>query len=323
MKTILVTGATGFIGSCLVHDLAKRKFQVHVITRKSSNKWRILDLLPNSLVEHVADLRDKDRISKIAEETRPDIIYHLAAYGAYHYQSNLEDIISTNVTGTRNLLEACSKAGFDHFVTVGSSAEYGIKNKAMKETDLLEPVEFYGVTKAAATLFCQCFARLHRLPVSIIRPFAVYGYYEAATRLIPSVITACIRRENPKLSSPSSVRDFIFVEDVNAAFLKVALRKSEHSGEIYNVGYGKQYNLSSVVSLIIQLTGAHVQPMWRSVSARARQEPKHWVSDSTKIRKSLGWKPKHDLKQGLSKTIAWFRKNMDLYEQPRTQNASQ
>ncbi len=314
MTIILVTGATGFIGACLVRELAKRKSQVHVITRETSNKWRIRDLLPNPLIEHTADLRDRDRITKIVEETKPDIIYHLAAYGAYHYQSNLEDIVTTNLAGTRNLLEACSKAGFEHFVTVGSSAEYGIKKRPMRENDVLEPVESYGVAKAAATLFCQCYAKLHELRVSIIRPFAVYGYYEAATRLIPSVVTACLKGENPRLLSPSSVRDFIFIEDVIIAFLKVALGKSEQTGQIYNVGYGKQHSVADAVSLIIELTGAHVQPMWGSAPKRATQEPKHWVSDSTKIRKSLGWKPKYDLKQGLRKTIAWFNQNMDMYE---------
>jgi nucleoside-diphosphate-sugar epimerase len=322
MKTVLVTGATGFIGACLVHYLTRRKSEIHVITRETSNKWRIRDLLPNPLVEHVADLRDKNGIARIANETKPDIIYHLATYGAYHFQSNLEDIVSTNISGTANLLNACSKVGFERFIAVGSSSEYGTKDRPMKESDLLEPVDFYGVAKAAASLFCQCFAKLYDMPVSIIRPFSVYGYYEAPTRLVPSVINACIRGKNPRLLSPSSVRDFIFVEDLITAFLMLASNKTERGGETYNVGYGKQYSVSDLVSKVIKITGAPVQPMWGAAPTRARREPKHWVSDTSKIRKSLGWKPKYDLDHGLRKTITWFRKNKELYDQSPNQTAA-
>jgi len=289
---------------------------MHIITRKASNKWRIRSLL-GSLTEHKADLQDKEMITSIIGKVKPSIIYHLAAYGTYHFQRDLEDIMKTNVLGTVNLLNACSKVGFDHFINAGSSSEYGIKDHPMKETDTLEPIDFYGVSKATATLICQCLAKLNDLPITTLRLFAVYGYYEEPTRLVPTVIRACLLEENPKLLSPFSVRDFIFVEDIIDVFLKMASVRKESSGGIYNVGYGKQYSVSDVVSKIIELTGSNVQPLWGRAENRERREPKCWVSDISKIRRFLGWQPKYDLEDGLKKTISWFKRNLHLYEQAR------
>jgi len=312
-KTVLVTGATGFIGACLTRRLVEMKWDVHVVSKGASNKWRIGDLL-GSLVEHESDLRDRKRLSRIVLEVQPTIIYHLATYGAYHFQNDVENIMTTNIDGTLNLLAACSEVGFDHFVVAGSSSEYGMKNHPMKETDVLEPTDFYGVAKAAATLSCMCLAKLRNLPINILRLFAVYGYYEAHTRLIPTVIRASLLGENPRLVSPSSVRDFIFVEDVIDAFLKAASVRKELCGEIYNVGFGKQYTTLEVVSKIIELVDANVRPMWGHAEPRQKQEPKLWVSDPSKIRRCLGWKPKYGLERGLGKTIEWFRRNLQLYQ---------
>jgi len=313
MRTVLVTGATGFIGACMVHRLVKEKRNVHIIARKTSNKWRINSILA-SLVEHESDLGNREMVSTIIAEVKPDIIYHFATYGSYPFHKNVDTILDVNILGTLNLLYACSKHGFDHFICAGSSSEYGVKNRAMKETDILEPVEFYGIAKATATLLCQYFAKSKQLPISILRPFAVYGYYEEPTRLIPTVIKACLLGENPKVLSPSSVRDFIFVEDfVDVCIKMVSVRKRSY-GEIFNVGYGKQSTVFDVVSKIVKLTGSNVRPLWGRAKSREIEEPRHWVSDSSKIRAFIGWKPKYSLDNGLEETVRWFKANLHLYE---------
>ena len=106
----------------------------------------------------------------------------------------------------------------DLLVNTGSSSEYGIKNSAMKESSLLEPVTEYGVSKAAATLFCQSYAVTENLPIVTLRLFSPYGRYEQKSRLVPSVILAALQKINPKISSRQFVRDFIFIDDVLDAY---------------------------------------------------------------------------------------------------------
>jgi len=314
-RTTLVTGATGFIGACLTRRLVKNGYDVHIFTRMESNKWRIQDII-KSVTEHQVDLRDKEAVESAMQDIHPSIIYHLAAYGAYHFQTDIDRIMKTNILGTLNLVRACAELGFDCFVNMGSSSEYGPKKKPMREDDILEPVDFYDVSKAAASLLCQSMGKSRTLPIFTLRPFAVYGYYEEPTRLVPTVIKACLEGRNPVLLSPHSVRDFIFVEDVIDVLLRLAetvAHRPETRCDIFNVGYGKQYTVRALTSKIIELTGANVRPLWGHALKRKKIEPKSWVSDSSKIRRFLKWKPRFDLDSGLQRTVDWFEENLHLY----------
>ncbi len=311
-KKILITGATGFIGACLVHRLIERGAELHLTVRPQSNLWRIKDVL-NKVCLHNVDLRNKDEVDSVVTKLKPKIIYHCATYGGYYFQKDTNKIFETNIIGTVNLLNACSKVDFDCFVNTGSSSEYGIKNEPMKELDVLEPVNEYGVAKASSTLFCQSVFRRTQLPIVTLRFFSPYGYYEAPTRLIPSVIISCLTRKNPKVSSPDSVRDFVFIEDVIEAYIKVAENIDKIKGEIFNIGSGKQYSVGEVVSRIIKLTGNKVKPEWKSIP-NSRVEPEVWQADISKSKDILKWQPKHSLEQGLNNTVKWFEKNISLYE---------
>jgi nucleoside-diphosphate-sugar epimerase len=316
-RRALVTGATGFIGSCLARQLVADQQEVHVLARKGSNRWRINDISEH-ITEHAVDLRDEDGVKKCVREIQPSVIYHLATYGAHPYETDHVQIMSSNLLGTMSLVEACIKEGFDCFVNMGSSSEYGQKDKPMKENDILEPVDYYGVSKAAATLLCGCVARRTDFAIFTIRPFAVYGYYEAPSRLIPTIIRACLEGRNPELLSPDSVRDFIFVEDVVGAIIElvhvVLGRASEISGQVFNVGSGKQHTVGEVAQKIIELAQADVQPLWSHAPSRDRIEPSMWISDSSKINNLLNWKPRFELTDGLQKTLEWFRDNIGLYQ---------
>lgn len=310
-RTILITGATGFVGSCLTHRLVRVDCNLHIIKREQSNIWRIKDIL-SRVVVHNVDLTDNDSLEKLIRNIKPEIIFHTATYGGYPFQKDINTIIQTNVMGTVNLVNACSKVGFSIFINTGSSSEYGIKSKPMNETDLLEPNNNYGVAKASLTLFCQAKARSEGLPIVILRLFSPYGYYEEATRLVPSVIISCLMGKSPKVSSPEPVRDFVFIEDVLDAYVKVA-NVPYIGGEVFNIGYGKQHSVGEVVNKIIELTGGKVSPEWGGIPKRAN-EPTIWQADISKAKNILKWKPKYNLEKGLNKTVKWFEKNMALYQ---------
>jgi len=310
-KKVLITGSTGFIGATLVRNFLKNGAEVHILTRVTSNKWRINDLL-KEVNEYCVDLLDYEKLASIISDIAPEIIIHTAIYGGYPFQKDIKKIIESNFIGTVNLVNACQKVDFELFVNTGSSSEYGIKSKPMTEEDILEPVDDYGVSKAAATLYCQAVARREKIPVVTLRLFSPYGYYEEPTRLIPSVVISCLKGRNPEVSSPNSVRDFIFIEDVIDAYMKVT-ETSDIGGKIFNIGYGRQQSVGEVVNKIVELTGNTVRPEWGSVPKRAN-EPNVWQADITKVKDILKWVPKYSLEKGLAKTVKWFMENMVLYD---------
>ncbi|MEJ2745292.1 MAG: NAD(P)-dependent oxidoreductase [bacterium] len=309
-KIILITGATGFIGANLARRCVEMGAVVHVFTRATSNMWRIADLLPK-VTDWRVDLLNYKETEKAVSQIQPHIIFHTATYGGYPFQKENADIIQTNVMGTVNLVTACSKTKFELFVNTGSSSEYGIKPHSISECEMLEPVSTYGVAKAAASLFCRMKALTENLPIVTLRLFSPYGYYEEFTRLVPSAIISVLRGENPKFSRPDSVRDFVFIEDVVNSYIKTLKNKHEIQGKIFNIGYGLQHSVRDVVSTVVQLTGEKVTPQWGAVP-NSRREPTTWQADISRAKNELGWRPDHDLATGLTKTIAWFRNNMEL-----------
>jgi nucleoside-diphosphate-sugar epimerase len=309
-KRLLITGATGFVGSNLVRMALKEGSDVHIITRTKSDKWRIDDV-STYITDYNSDLLDYKRLDNIVSIIRPDIIYHTATYGGKPNQRDTIRIVQTNLIGTINLIKACMKFSFDLFVNTGSSSEYGIKEKPMMEEDLLEPVNDYGVSKSAATQYCRAIAKTEELPIVTLRLFSPYGSYEGSTRLIPSVILSCLRRKKPRISSPNFVRDFVHIKDVLDAYEKL-IDIPQLSGEILNIGSGKQCTIEEVANKIIELLGNCVE-LETGMAQRWPNEPKKWEADISKANDILAWKPKYDLENGLAETISWFEKNINRY----------
>jgi len=309
-KKVLITGSTGFMGANLMRKAIELGADVHILTRNSSDTWRIRDKL-GEVRQYQADLSDYEGLVSVISNIEPDIIYHTAAYGGNPFQKDFDKIIESNYVGTANLVNACKRVDFELFVNTGSSSEYGVKASPMKENDLPEPVNDYGVSKSAATIYCQFAARNEKMPIVTLRLFSPYGSYEGSTRLVPSVILDCLQGINPRITSSAFVRDFIFVEDVMDAYLKV-VNASGIAGEIINIGSGKQHSVGDVVNKIIALTGDRVVPETGGGS-RWPNEPEKWEADITKAKKLLNWEPRHNLTRGLEKSVKWFKENKYLY----------
>jgi nucleoside-diphosphate-sugar epimerase len=310
-KKILITGATGFVGSNIVRRLVRLGAKVSILVREDSLLWRIDDL-KNEIEINVADISKGNRLMYVISDIKPDGIIHTAVYGAHPFQKNFHKIFGINFDGTVNILNACKKAGFGFFINTGSSSEYGIKGAPMKETDLLEPVCDYGIAKAAVSLYCSAKAKTEGLPITTLRLFSPYGYYEDKTRLVPHVFLSVLRNESPRLASPENVRDFIFIEDVVEAYLKAIENIDKAKGQVLNIGSGEQHSVSELVEKVIHMDGNKLMPVWGAI-ANSRKEPKCWQADISNAGKLLDWRPKYDLDGGLSKTLDWFRKNMELY----------
>jgi len=313
MKKVLITGGAGFIGANFARKFLDLGYKVNLIEKKGANIWRIKEI-KNKINIYYFDLKDANKLESLIIRIKPEIVLHFAAYGTYpRNQKDIKQTIEVNLLGTINLINACSKVKLKCFINTGTSSEYGIKNVPIREHDLLEPDNLYGITKAAGTMYCQNMAKKLNFPIITMRPFAIYGYFEEKDRLIPTIIKSCLTNKELKLSSSDSVRDFIFIEDMIDAYLSVIKNCKKAKGEIFNLGAGEQTKIKEIVNMIKKITGSKIKPKYGKVEL-AQFEPKKWVADTSKIKKLLKWSPKYSLKDGLKKNILWFKNNIALYK---------
>lgn len=306
-QKILITGASGFVGSRLTTKLVDLNFDVHALVRHSSNLWR-LNNLREKISLHNADLSAQKQVSDVIQRINPDVVFHFACYGGFPNEADEERIMTVNTLGTYYLLQACSKTGTKKFFHIGSSSEYGIKSYPMSEDDLERPVNIYGISKLATSNIVRLYAESGKLPSTILRIFSPYGIYDDARRLIPTVINACLLNKELRLGSGKQVRDFIFIEDLIDAFI-LALERAPLNGEIINLGFGEQHTVKEVVNIILKECKYPIMPVWSAFADR-KNEPQIWYSNNTLAKKILGWQPKIALHDGLSATILWTKNQL-------------
>ncbi|MFH0820044.1 MAG: NAD(P)-dependent oxidoreductase [bacterium] len=311
-KKILVTGATGFVGANLVNRLVKENFEVHVIIRKDSNKWRLGDL--EDLEEHRIDLLDFENLEKTVEKIKPEIIFHLAAVSVFSgIESDEDQLIKTNLFGAINLIRATRPINYQCFINTGSGAEYGLNNEIRKETDLCQPVSVYGIAKLAATQYASLEAKRYNKPILTLRLFSPYGPYDNQKRLISDNIIKALQNQNLELANPDAVRDYIYIDDVIDLYLKTISRVNDFKGEVFNVGSGNQSTSKEVIDKIIKITDSQSKDWWDKISS-SPWDTKVWQADISKTRTAFDWRPKHNLEEGLKKTITWFKTNSFFYQ---------
>lgn len=310
-KRILITGGSGFIGSNLTRSLTKSDAEVFLLLRDTSKLWRIKDLLKKINVLKV-DLLDKDGLQKCIKQIKPEVVFHLAAYGAYSYQNEAERVLNTNIFGTFNLITSLLKTNLELFVNTGSSSEYGFKGKHMNEDDLLRPNSFYSIAKASQTHMCNYYHDFAGFPVVTLRPFSVYGPYENPGRLIPNLMLAVINDKTLNMANGNTARDFIYVDDyIDACLMTKKLKRN--TGSIYNIGSGKETKLKDLIKAAEKSLGRRIAANWNVDSGKS-WDTNHWKADIHKAESELGFKTRTTLEEGLRKSFDWYKNHRALYE---------
>ncbi len=301
-NTVLVTGGTGFIGSHLVKKLVQKKYYVHILVRSNSNLSNILEVA-QKVTLHICDLSNKNKLKKTVNKIKPNHVFHLAHSGIMSgVTAESSEVIEGNLGSIVNILDALKDVKYDSFIHSGSFLEYGFKNKPMKENEICEPPELYSITKLASTLYAQSVAKQEDKPIVIFRIFTPYGPNIQVGRLIYNVISNALNGDDILMTKPSTVRDFVYAEDIADLYIEASKKAKKYSGEIFNCGSGSKKTLKQIVDQIVKLTNSKSKIKWNAFPS-VSYDSDMWQADMGKTFSSFLWRPKHTLDSGLKKTI--------------------
>lgn len=313
MSRIMVTGASGFIGSELVSRLVKDGHELHVLERYVTGRYS--SDKKSQISTHYATLTDFPAIRKIVRDAQPDYVIHLAAISpvSFSYDHYIE-VTEANYLGTVNLAEACYREvpHFRQFIMAGTSEEYGMtlknaKSKLTEESEL-SPNSPYAVAKVAADLYLRYMYQAYKFPFTVLRPYNTFGRKDNKHFFIERTITQMLNGDTVYLGDKSAVRDWIYVDDHVDGYVK-ALGNKKAIGEIIQLCSGKGYTTGETARIIAKLTGFEGEIVWNATQKRPL-DAKVLIGDNSKAKKLLNWAPRYTLEEGLRKTVAlWKKKN--------------
>ncbi len=312
MKKILITGATGFIGSHLTELCVKKGFKVTAFDRYNPNYN--LGCLKNSKVKskinfEFGDIRDFDSVSKLVKNN--DIVFHLAALIGipYSYISPLA-YLKTNVEGTYNILEASKHHKVKQVIITSTSETYGTAQYVpMDERHPLLAQSPYSASKISADQISMSYWNSYKLPLKIIRPFNTFGPRQSPRAIIPTIILQAMNNQTIKLGNLKPTRDFLFVENTANAFIEV-MKSKDLFGKVVNVGSGDEISIKKLANQIKKILNSKSKIIEDKERIRVKSsEVLRLKCDNGLIKKNTNWKISINFKKGLIKTIDWFKKN--------------
>lgn len=316
MKRALVTGGHGFVASNLARALLERGDSVTVLDRPGRRASGLIlqGIAPEvELVE--ADLRDSGVVGPTLESGEFDVVFHLGAQTLVGRA--MADPVATfeaNVRGTWTLLEACRRAEVPAVVVASSDKAYGPHDDLPYREDMpLRPASPYEASKAAADAIALSYWPAYRLPVAVTRFANVYGGGDLNfSRLIPEAVAALLDGRRPMIRSDGRPqRDFLYVDDAVAAYLAV-----EHevgaggpaAGRAFNAGGERPHSVGEVLQTLADVAGVDIEPEYRGAGNPVGEIDRQYV-DSTRLRELTGWRPQVELRDGLLRTLEWYREH--------------
>jgi UDP-glucose 4-epimerase len=294
-RTVLVTGAAGFIGSALCHRLSSAGHAVIGFDNLSRGRR---EYLPKgvSLVE--GDIRDRARLDETLSATKPDCVIHLAAM---HFIPDCfarpEETLDVNVEGTRRVLESCRGSSVRSFIFASSGAVYASTDRpCVEDTTPLQPVETYGESKLAAEHLVGAFHQDTGIATSILRLFNAVGRHETNPHVIHHILKSLQSSDVIPLGNITPRRDYIDTRDVTEAMLSVM--DGSYGLQVFNVGTGAAYSVSEVVELLRRILGRPIVVVQEPTRVRATERIL-LVADIEKIRRTTHWTPRIALEETL------------------------
>ena len=317
-RSVVVTGAGGFIGGHVVERLVRDGARVRALCRYNSRNERgTLDWLePNVLAEVEAvlgELRDVESVASAIEGS--EVVLHLGAQIAIPYSYvNPRDFVEVNVLGTLNVAQAALRHDVQRIVHTSTSEVYGTAQSVpITEAHPLEPQSPYAASKLAADKLMDSYHRSFDLPVCVLRPFNTYGPRQSARAIIPTIISQALAGSTLRLGSLHPRRDLTYVEDTAAAF--VAAATSDHAvGRTIQLGTNHDVSVGDLVDMVAEVLGRELSVETDPARVRPdKSEVERLISGPELARELLGWEPTVDLREGLARTIDWIERNVHRY----------
>jgi dTDP-glucose 4,6-dehydratase len=313
MKTVIVTGGLGFIGSNLIKILNKKNY--FIINIDKATYAANFKNIPSDIKNYIfykQDINNKNFLKKILKTYSPSIIFNLAA--ETHVDRSIENpgnFINTNILGVFSILEALREhKQSTKLVHVSTDEVYGdiVNKKSSLEDDRYNPSSPYAASKASSDLLILSYVRTFKIPAIITNCCNNFGPGQFPEKLIPTIINNIIKKKNiPIYGNGKNSREWIYVDD-HAEGL-IAVSKKGLIGNQYNIGSGIQLNNLDIANKIILLFKKITKKKTHSKIIFVKDRPGHDMSyslNSKKIKKKLGWKTKHNIDDALSETIKWY-----------------
>ena len=310
---VLVTGAAGFIGSHMSERLANIGHEVVGLDAFTGYyDPRIKDANASDLKAAGVKLLKLDLAS---DDLGPvldgiDVVFHFAAQPGISTGTPFNDYLHNNIIATQKLLDASEKANVKGFVNIATSSVYG-KFASGDENTEPRPTSNYGVTKLAAEQLVMARQRDKGFPATSLRIFSVYGERERPDKLVMKLATAILKDESFPLfeNAPHMVRSYTYVSDIVDGCIAVLEKLDACKGEIINIGTDKTHTTAECIELVQDILGKKATFDMKPPRPGDQQETSAQIA---KAKRLLSYKPKVDLRDGLEKEIAWFKKHQDI-----------
>lgn len=301
---ILILGAGGFIGINLLNLLLLYRKDVYGVSQNPNNNWRfaVTDVARDNLIE--CDLTQLAQVDNLIEKIAPQTVFNLAAYGAYSKQEEYKKIYDTNFNAAVDVVEILKKKGFTAYVYAGSSSEYGQNSAAPREQSELVPNSHYAISKTAAYYANKYYGKVEKLPIIHLRLYSVYGPWEEPDRLMPVLIAHARKKDLPDFVDPYISRDFVYITDITAAFIKAAAKMTpELYGEAFNIGTGQKTTILALAKLVKKKFRIQ-KPLEFGKMPNRNWDTKDWFANPVQAEIELNWKAEVKLEDGIMKIAA-------------------
>lgn len=317
-KIVLVTGASGLIGSNLIELLLEKCYFVIGISKSYPLKdFNLVQFSNNNYISLIGDICDKEFIQEVFCNYSPNYIIHLAAQAIVGEGiSSADNTYNTNIKGTWNILQnSLNLKSLDRVIIASSDKAYG-KHDTLPyvENFNLNAIYPYDLSKKITELIAQSYYKTYNLPISITRCGNVFGQYDLNfSRIIPSTISSCLKGEKIVLRSDGEQhRCYIYSKDVANAYLKIIEAPLEMiNGEVFNVGNEQSLSVLNLVNLVCDKMGINPKNQI-IINNLSKHEIQNQSLDCSKARRILNWEPQYNLDKALGQTIEWYSKNKQL-----------